>query len=194
MSFWTDQRVLVTGGTGFLGGHLVERLNAMRCAEVAAPPSTDYDLRDHAAIVRLYRDTRPTLVIHLAAIVGGIGANRERPGEFFYDNLMMGAQLLHEAWRASIPKFVGIGTVCAYPKFAPVPFKEEDLMHAYRGFVLVALMITASGASADGLLDRENYKCEGTAAGRPSVPAFSMAKNEAIRGLCVQSRRRVGAP
>jgi len=131
MSFWSRQRVLVTGGSGFLGGHLVGRLNAMRCAQVAAPPSNEYDLREHADIVRLYRDTTPTLVIHLAAVVGGIGANRERPGEFFYDNLMMGAQLLHEAWKANIPKFVGIGTVCAYPKFAPVPFKEDDLWNGY---------------------------------------------------------------
>jgi GDP-L-fucose synthase len=131
MSFWSQQRVLVTGGSGFLGGHLVKRLNAKRCGQVAAPPSSEYDLRDHADIVRMYRDTTPTLVIHLAAVVGGIGANRERPGEFFYDNLMMGAQLLHEAWKAGIPKFVGIGTVCAYPKFAPVPFKEDDLWNGY---------------------------------------------------------------
>jgi GDP-L-fucose synthase len=90
-----------------------------------------YDLRDQEQVIRVYRDTQPTLVIHLAAVVGGIGANRERPGEFFYDNLMMGAQLFHEAWKAGIPKFVAIGTICAYPKFTPVPFKEEHLWDGY---------------------------------------------------------------
>jgi GDP-L-fucose synthase len=131
MGFWPEQRVLVTGGTGFLGRHLVARLRTLGCADVAAPSHREYDLRDRDAILRLYRETRPTIVVHLAAIVGGIGANRERPGEFFYDNLMMGAQLLHEAWKARIPKFVAVGTVCAYPKFAPVPFKEEDLWNGY---------------------------------------------------------------
>jgi len=131
MSFWSQQRVLVTGGGGFLGSRVVARLRALKCPSISAPPKSEYDLREHDAIVRLYRDTTPTLVIHLAAVVGGIGANRERPGEFFYDNLMMGAQLFHEAWKTGVQKFVGIGTVCAYPKFAPVPFKEDDLWNGY---------------------------------------------------------------
>jgi GDP-L-fucose synthase len=131
MAFWREQRVLVTGGTGFLGTHVVRRLRERGCAEVFDAPHAEYDLREQAQVIRLYRDTRPTLVIHLAAVVGGIGANRERPGEFFYDNLMMGAHLFHEAWKAGVPKFVAIGTICAYPKFTPVPFKEEHLWDGY---------------------------------------------------------------
>ena len=131
MTFWPEQRVLVTGGTGFLGTHVVRKLRDKGCAAVFDAPHADYDLREQAQVIRLYRETRPTLVIHLAAVVGGIGANRERPGEFFYDNLMMGAHLFHEAWKSGVPKFVAIGTICAYPKFTPVPFQEAHLWDGY---------------------------------------------------------------
>jgi GDP-L-fucose synthase len=129
--FWSRQRVVVTGGTGFLGRYVMERLQARGCAALLAPRKAEYDLRQPDAIERLYAEARPTMVVHLAAVVGGIGANRERPGEFFYDNLMMGVQLLEQARRHGVDKFVAIGTVCAYPKFAPVPFREEDLWNGY---------------------------------------------------------------
>lgn len=131
MQFWSSQRALVTGGGGFLGRRVVERLEALGCGSIAAPRRRDYDLRELGDVVRLYRDVNPTIVLHLAANVGGIGANRERPGDFFYDNLMMGVQLLDQARRLGVPKFVAVGTVCAYPKFAPVPFREEDLWEGY---------------------------------------------------------------
>ena len=129
-SFWSGRRVLVTGGHGFLGSYVVEKLQRLG-VEVVAPRRADYDLRLLAAVEQLYADLRPDMVIHLAATVGGIGANRERPGEFFYDNLMMGVQLLDAARRSAVQKFVSIGTVCAYPKFTPVPFKEADLWNGY---------------------------------------------------------------
>lgn len=137
---WSDKRVLVTGGHGFLGRAVVQSLRDRGAAEVITPRSRDYDLRDATAIQRLLMDTSgprhgrltpADLVIHLAARVGGIGANREHPAEFFYDNLMMGVQLLHEAWRAGVAKFVAVGTVCAYPKFTPVPFHEDSLWDGY---------------------------------------------------------------
>jgi len=131
MGFWSHQRVLVTGGAGFLGRRLVRRLREFNCASIAAPGRVEHDLRRLDDIIRLYTDTQPTLVIHLASVVGGIGANRARPAEFFYDNLIMGVQLLDQARRAGVPKFVAIGTVCAYPKFAPVPFREDDLWNGY---------------------------------------------------------------
>ncbi len=138
-TFWHDKRVIVTGGSGFLGSVIVRKLQARGAAEVIVPRRADYDLRTPAAIDRLlHQDTRQgpdqrpvDVVIHLAANVGGIGANRSHPAEFFYDNLMMGAQLIHESWRAGVDKFVAIGTVCAYPKFAPIPFHEEELWNGY---------------------------------------------------------------
>jgi GDP-L-fucose synthase len=129
--FWRRQRVFVTGGHGFLGQYIVRRLDALGCEAVAAPSREACDLRSRDNIIQAYREHRPTVVIHLAAVVGGIGANRERPGEFFYDNLIMGAHLLHEAHQHDVEKFVAVGTVCAYPKFTPVPFKEEDLWNGY---------------------------------------------------------------
>lgn len=131
MSFWTENRFVVTGGAGFLGRSVVETLRQRGAQQVVVPRSVDYDLRQHGAVLELLRDTQPDIIIHLAAIVGGIGANRARPAEFFYDNLMMGTQLLHESWRAGVKKFVTIGTVCAYPKFTPVPFHEADLWNGY---------------------------------------------------------------
>lgn len=130
-AFWQDKRVTVTGGAGFLGSFVVEKLQARGCREVFVPRSQEYDLRDLAGIRRMLEEGQPHLVIHLAARVGGIGANRAHPAEFFYDNLMMSAPLLHESWRAGVDKFVALGTVCAYPKFTPVPFKEEDLWEGY---------------------------------------------------------------
>ncbi|NOZ49637.1 MAG: GDP-L-fucose synthase [Chloroflexi bacterium] len=132
--FWRNKRAIVTGGAGFLGSLVVEKLRERGVAEIIVPRSKDYDLRDINAIRRLLRDTLEpanVIIIHLAAHVGGIGANRAHPAEFFYDNLMMGAPLMHEAWKAGVGKFVAIGTVCSYPKFTPVPFKEEDLWNGY---------------------------------------------------------------
>ena len=124
------RKITVTGGAGFLGSHVVRRL-VERGAEVFVPRSRELDLVSGDAVRRLYREKGPEIVIHLAAQVGGIGANRENPGRFFYENLMMGVQLMEEGRRAGIEKFVGIGTVCAYPKLTPVPFREEDLWNGY---------------------------------------------------------------
>ena len=131
MDFWKDKSVLVTGGSGFLGSFVVEKLGEKGCRDIFVPHSEEYDLRQLDVIQRLLKDAKPNMIIHLAARVGGIGANRAHPAEFFYDNLMMGVQLMHESWLAGINKFVAIGTVCAYPKFTPVPFKEEDLWDGY---------------------------------------------------------------
>ncbi len=131
MSFFANNRVVVTGGAGFLGSFVVEQLREHGCREIIVPRSREYELVEVEAVRRLYRDARPDLVIHLAARVGGIGANRKDPGRFFYENLMMGVQLLHEGMRAGVAKLVAAGTICAYPKFAPVPFREDDLWNGY---------------------------------------------------------------
>jgi len=131
MGLWNGKRVMVTGGAGFLGSWVVQSLRQRGCQEVFVPRSKEYDLRRHEDICRAITDAAPDIIIHLAARVGGIGANRAHPAEYFYDNLMMGVPLLHEAWRAGVDKFVAIGTVCAYPKFTPIPFQEDDLWNGY---------------------------------------------------------------
>jgi len=131
MSFWIDKHVLVTGGAGFLGSFVVEKLRERGCKDIVVPRSRDYDLVDMESVKRLYRVAKPEIVIHLAAKVGGIGANRKNPGKFFYDNLMMGVQMMEVGRQVGIEKFVAIGTICAYPKFTPVPFKEKDLWNGY---------------------------------------------------------------
>jgi len=128
---WPTERIVVTGGAGFLGSYVIDLLRARGATEIFVPRSKDYDLVDMAAVRALYRDTQPTLVIHMAARVGGIGANRDNPGKFFYDNLMMGVQLIEVGRQVGLKKLVALGTICAYPKFCPVPFKEEDLWNGY---------------------------------------------------------------
>jgi len=126
-----NKKVIVTGGDGFLGKFVVDRLVKKNCCRVFVPKKSDYDLRDIEAVARMYKDAGGDIVIHLAAVVGGIGANRENPGSFFYDNLIMGVQLMELARLNNIEKFIAIGTVCSYPKFTEVPFKEEDLWNGY---------------------------------------------------------------
>ena len=130
-SFWQDKRVCVTGGAGFLGSFVTKKLQERGVQEIFIPTIEKYDLVQIDSIKQMYEDSKPDIVIHLAAMVGGIGANREHPADFFYGNLMMGVQLIHEAWLRGVQKFVALGTICAYPKFTPVPFSEDDLWNGY---------------------------------------------------------------
>jgi GDP-L-fucose synthase len=131
MSFWQNRRVTVTGGNGFLGSIVVEKLRAAGCMEMFVPRSREYDLREKSQAAKLFRDTKPDIFIHLAAVVGGIGANRSNPGKFFYDNATMGINSIEAARVAGVEKFVCAGTICSYPKYTPVPFREDDLWNGY---------------------------------------------------------------
>jgi GDP-L-fucose synthase len=131
IDFWKDRRVCVTGGAGFLGSFVVEKLHQRGVKEVFVPHIEDYDLVNRADILKVLDLSQPDIIIHLAALAGGIGANRSRPADFFYVNLMMGVQLMHEAWKAGVEKFLAVGTICAYPKFTPLPFREENLWNGY---------------------------------------------------------------
>lgn len=129
--FWNNKKIVVTGGAGFLGQAVVKELESRGGVNIFVPRSAEYDLREKEAIVAMLKKTRPDMVLHLAAVVGGIGANAQNPGKFFYDNLIMGVQLMEQSRLFGVPKMVVVGTICAYPKFAPVPFKEEDLWNGY---------------------------------------------------------------
>jgi len=129
--FWADKRMTVTGGTGFLGSYVIGKLKEKGCKNIFIPAIENYNLVEMENIKRMFNDSKPDIVIHLAALVGGIGANRENPGKFFYDNLMMGVQLMEQARQFGVKKFVALGTICCYPKFTPVPFKEENLWNGY---------------------------------------------------------------
>src|SRR6478752_4585810 len=131
MTFLKSNRILVTGGSGFLGRAVCKALAECSPGEIIVPRSVEYDLRRQADVERLMRRQRPDVIIHLAAVVGGIGANRANPGKFFYDNAAMGLHVMEEARRIKVQKFVSVGTICSYPKNTPVPFKEDDLWNGY---------------------------------------------------------------
>ena len=131
MGFWDNKKVTVTGGKGFLGSYILKKLQQRGCKNIAVANLPEYNLTNMTDIQRMYREQKPDIVIHLAAVVGGIGANRKNPGKFFYENAIMGIQLMHEAYLNNIEKFIALGTICAYPKFTPVPFREEDLWNGY---------------------------------------------------------------
>src|SRR5919204_4965293 len=157
MMNWRDYRVLVTGGAGFLGQQVVKQIRLRGCQSLFVPRSRDYNLVDGAAVRRLLQHSKPDIVIHLAAKVGGIGANREQPATFFYDNLMIGVQLMHESWRTGVTKLVAIGTVCAYPKDTPVPFREETLWDGYPEETNAPYGIAKKAHLVGGQAYREQY-------------------------------------
>ncbi len=131
MGFWEKRRAVLSGGNGFLGSFVVAKLRASGCAEIFTPHSKEYDLREKSEALRLYKEARPDIFIHLAAVVGGIGANRSNPGRFFYDNAVMGINAIEAGRIAGVEKFVCAGTICSYPKFTPVPFREQDFWNGY---------------------------------------------------------------
>src|SRR3990172_7064093 len=130
-AFWREKRVTVTGGGGFLGSFIVEQLQARGANDVFVPRRRDYDLVQHGDVSRMLDKAKADVIIHAAALAGGIGVNRARPADFFYTNLMMGVPLMHQAWERGVKKFVALGTICSYPKFAPTPFRQENLWDGY---------------------------------------------------------------
>jgi GDP-L-fucose synthase len=156
-----DKRICITGGAGFLGSHLIDNLKARGCTSLFVPTIEEYDLTTEDGIIRMYDDGKPDIVIHLAAVVGGIGANREHPGSFYYKNLIMGAMLIEHARLRNIEKFVAIGTICAYPKFTPVPFKEDDLWNGYPEETNAPYGIAKKGMLVQLQAYREEYGFKG---------------------------------
>ena len=202
MGFWDTKRVVVTGGAGFLGSYVVQELARVGCRRIIVPRSAEYDLRDLGAVRRLYADAAPDLVIHLAARVGGIGANRENPGRFFYDNLMMGMQLMHEAcgW-PGVEKFVAVGTVCAYPKYHPGAVPRGRPLERLPGGDQRALRPGQEDAAGAGpglppavRLQRASTCCRSTstAPATTSIPSSSHVIPALIK-KCVEARRRRGS-
>lgn len=155
--FWSSRRVMVTGGGGFLGQFVVKKLEERGARDIFVVRSAEYDLREKDEIIRAIYDSEPDIVIHLAAVVGGIGANRENPGKFFYENAIMGIQLIEQARLYGIEKFVTIGTVCSYPKFTPVPFKEDDLWDGYPEETNAPYGIAKKALLVQGQAYREQY-------------------------------------
>lgn len=155
--FWARKRVVVTGGAGFLGSFVVERLRVLGCSDIVVPRKREFNLLHESAVTRLLELGPPHIVIHLAAVVGGIGANRENPGRYMYENLAMGVHLMELSRLAGVEKFVGIGTICSYPKFTPVPFKEEDLWNGYPEETNAPYGIAKKMLLAQGQAYRQQY-------------------------------------